>query len=222
MSSSFSTWFLKGINPGTVITLNQPFSSKWKILMKLNEYEFQVNQQENNDYGSRSFASAKFECSDPKKPSKKALMRVYIQLPHRKTEMDDADTRGRQAVAFTPPELTAYRDLTQKHSSNTPKLIGYKTGTQDRSGLVPGGFIIWLVWEIVPGLRLGDDGAGPFWALESEEREQVRTAFVNALPKLMENGWFPTVSSARSLVWHRETETLYVITTLSQLTLLTY
>ncbi|OQD95336.1 hypothetical protein PENSOL_c021G05409 [Penicillium solitum] len=183
MSSSFSTWLLKGINTGTVITLNQPFFSKWRILKKLNEYEFQVNQEENNDYGSRSFASAKFECSDPKRSSKKAFMRMYIQLPHRKTEMDDADTRGRQAVAFTPPELNAYQDLTQNHSSNTPKLIGYKTGTQDRSGLVPGGFIIWLVWEIVPGLRLGDDdGAGPFWALESEEREQVRTAFVNALP----------------------------------------
>lgn len=85
--------------------------------------------------------------------------------------------------SFTPPELIAYRDLTQKHSSNTPKLIGYKSGTQDRSGLVPGAFITWFVWEIVPGLRLGDsNGAGPFWALESDEREQVHTAFVNALP----------------------------------------
>lgn len=110
-------------------------------------------------------------------------MRMYIQVPHRKTEMDDADTRAKQAATFTPPELIAYRDLTQKHSSNTPKLIGYKSGTQERSGLVPGGFIIWLVWEIAPGLRLGDsNGAGPFWALESDERDQVRTAFVNALP----------------------------------------
>ncbi|CAG7963510.1 unnamed protein product [Penicillium nalgiovense] len=79
-------------------------------------------------------------------------MRMYIQVPHRKTQIDDTDTRGRQATTFSPPELTAYQDLTQKHSSNTPKLIGYKT------------------------------------------------EFVKALPKLVENGWFPTVSRASSLV----------------------
>jgi hypothetical protein len=38
--------------------------------------------------------------------------------------------------------LTAYLDLTQKGSINTPKLLAYETGTQDRSRLVPGGFII--------------------------------------------------------------------------------
>ncbi|KAJ5431533.1 hypothetical protein N7445_009265 [Penicillium cf. griseofulvum] len=99
-----------------------------------------------------------------------------------------------------------------KGSNITPKLLGYKTGTQDRSGLVPGGFIIWLVWEIVPGLRLSDiDGAGPFWDLESCEREQIRVAFLKALAKLKEYGWYPIVNKARSLVWHRETQTLYFI-----------
>lgn len=182
MSSSFSTWFRKGIDPGTIITLDQPLSSQWKILEKLNEHDFQVNKEEHDDYGLCSFASAKILCCDPKERAKKAFMRIYIQVPHRKTETDDADTRGRQATTFNPPELIAYLDLTQKRSSNTPKLIGYKTGTQGLSGLVPGGFIIWLVWEIVPGLRLGDsNGAGPFWALESYEREQVRAVFIKAL-----------------------------------------
>ncbi|KAJ5152751.1 uncharacterized protein N7482_009229 [Penicillium canariense] len=125
--------------------------------------------------------------------------------------MDDADTRGRQATTYTPGELAAYRDLTQK-SCNTPKLLGYKTGTQKRSGLVPGGFIIWLAWEIVPGLRLGDSfGAKPFWALKSDEREQIRAVFAKALLKLRENGWYPWVTRARNLVWHRETQTLYFI-----------
>jgi hypothetical protein len=96
--------------------------------------------------------------------------------------MDDADTRGQQATVYTPPELTALLDLTRKRSSNTPKLFGYKIGTQDRLGLVPGGLIVWLVWEIVPGLRLGDsDGADSFWGLESSEREQVRSVFIKAL-----------------------------------------
>ncbi|KAJ5772829.1 hypothetical protein N7457_007725 [Penicillium paradoxum] len=52
--------------------------------------------------------------------------------------MDDAHTRGQQATTFTPPELIAYQYPNQKHSSSTPKLIGYKTGTQDDSGFIPG------------------------------------------------------------------------------------
>ena len=115
--------------------------------------------------------------------AKKAFMRIYIQVPHRTTEIDDPDTRGQQATTYTPPELNAYLDLTKERSCNTPKLLGYKSGTQDFSGLVPGGFITWLVWEIVPGLRLGDrNGAGPFWCLESYEREQVRELLNKVLP----------------------------------------
>lgn len=86
-------------------------------------------------------------------------------------------------MSWTPEELASLLDLTEKGSNITPKLLGYKIGTQDRSGLVPGGFIIWLVWEIVPGLRLGDsNGADSFWGLKSFEREQVRSAFIEALP----------------------------------------
>ncbi|OOQ89245.1 hypothetical protein PEBR_17005 [Penicillium brasilianum] len=211
MTSSLP-WFRKGTDPGTIITLDKPLSSRWKILEKLNEYEDQATVEQNKAYGSRSFASAKFLCCDPQRRTPNAFMRVYLQIPHRRTEMDNADTRGQQAISWIPQELASLLDLTEKGSSITPKLLGYKTGTQDRSGLVPGGFIIWLVWEIVPGLRLGDhNGAGPFWSLESDERERVRLSFLKALVKLKEHGWYPTVSRARSLVWHQETQTLYFI-----------
>ncbi|KAJ5582586.1 hypothetical protein N7535_001206 [Penicillium sp. DV-2018c] len=182
MSSSYSAWFRKGPELGIIITLDQPVPSQWKILEKLNEHDYQVNEEENDEYGFRSFASAKYLCCDPRAETKKAFMRIYVQVPHRKTERDDADTRSRQATTYNPPELIAYRDLTEKGSSNTPKLLGYKTDKQDLSGLVPG-----------------------------YEREQVRSAFLQALPKLHENGWFPRVYGASSLVWHRETQTLYFI-----------
>ncbi|KAF4771079.1 hypothetical protein HAV15_012580 [Penicillium sp. str.  len=181
MTSSLP-WFRKGTDPGTIITLDKPLSSRWKILKKLNEYDDQATVEQNKAYGFRSFASAKFLCCDPQRRATKAFMRLYIQVPHRTTEMDDADTRGQQATSWTPQELASLLDLTEKGSNITPKLLGYKISTQDRSGLVPGGFIIWLVWEIVPGLRLGDgDGAGPFWGLESHERQQVRVSLLNAL-----------------------------------------
>lgn len=87
-----------------------------------------------------------------------------------------------EAATFTPAELKTYKDLTRKSSSNTPKLPGYNVGTHDCSGLVPGGFIVWLVWEIVLGLRLGDsDCTGAFWALERHEKDQVRAVFTKDL-----------------------------------------
>ncbi|KAJ5237941.1 hypothetical protein N7489_008032 [Penicillium chrysogenum] len=211
MTSSLP-WFRKGTDPGTIITFDKPLSSRWEILEKLNEYDDQATVEQNRAYGFHSFASAKFLCCDPQRRATEAFMRVYIQVPHRTTEMDDADTRGQQAMSWTPEELASLLDLTEKGSNITPKLLGYKIGTQDRSGLVPGGFIIRFVWEIVPGLRLGDrDGAGPFWGLKNYERDQVRASFLNALAKLKEHGWYPGMPRARSLVWHRDTQTCYFI-----------
>ncbi|KAJ5881012.1 uncharacterized protein N7473_012065 [Penicillium subrubescens] len=161
---------LPNSTPITPISNTHPM---WKILEKLNEHDFQVHKGEYDANGARSYASAKLLCRDPRDCKRTAFIT---------TEMDDADTGGQQATVYTPPELTALLDLTRKRSSNTPKLFGYKIGTQDRLGLVPGGLIIWLVWEIVPGLRLGDsDGADSFWGLESSEREQVRSVFIKAL-----------------------------------------
>lgn len=110
-------------------------------------------------------------------------MRFYLQVPLENTEMQDPKTRSHQATKYTPPELTAYQEFTQKDFSNVPKLIGYKVSTQDKSGLVPNGFAIWLAWEMVPGLRLGDRLENdPYWNLSTVERERVRMAFMKAYP----------------------------------------
>lgn len=178
MPSPSSTWFRKGIDPGTIITLDQPIPSKWKIVKKLNEYDYQLDKEQYR-FGVRlSFACTKLLCCDPKDDKKLAFMRIYLQVPFCGTEMDDAQTRATQAMKHTPEELIAYQELTQK-SSNTPKLLGHKTTVQDQSGLVPCGFAVWLVWEMVPGLRLGNKhGPDAFWALGDGERDQIRASFV--------------------------------------------
>ncbi|KAF7712711.1 Uncharacterized protein PECH_006783 [Penicillium ucsense] len=42
MSSPSSRWFHQGTDPGTIITLDQPVPSQWKILEKLNKRNFQA------------------------------------------------------------------------------------------------------------------------------------------------------------------------------------
>lgn len=199
-------WFSEGIEPGTIISLDRPGTSKWRILEKLNEHEHQVER----DRGL-SWASTKLRVEATGRSKSRGYMRIYMQIPYVSTETRYPDTRATQATTYSPHEFEAYKILSQKRSTITPKLLGYKEETQDSSVLVPGGFITWLVWEIVPGIQLGDAvGAATFWGLAIGEREEIRQIFQRTLPQLWSMGVFPTFAGAKNLVWDSESQTLYV------------
>lgn len=180
LASSMPTWFRKGIDPGTVISFDQPGPSQWQIVKKLNEDDFQLTEDEYRHGHRLSVAITKLLCHDPEDHKKHAFMRIYLQVPYRGTEIEDPDTRATQATKIIPQELIAYEELTRK-SSITPKLLGHKTTIQDKSGPVPGGFVVWLVWEMLPGLRLGSrHGPDAFWALDDTEREEIRISFLKS------------------------------------------
>lgn len=104
-------------------------------------------------------------------------------MPFHGTKIGNAEMRASQAMTIIPPELVAYEDLTKKNSSNTPKLLRYKTSTQDRSGPVPGGFVVLLVWEMVLGLRLSSKNRhDAFWDLNASKRQEICKAFMKAFP----------------------------------------
>ncbi|CAG8380684.1 unnamed protein product [Penicillium salamii] len=110
------------------------------------------------------------------------MMRVYLQLPYTNTELEDSATRAQQATTCDPAELSAYKTLSRNQwtSQFTPSLLAYQVSKQSDSGLIPGGFIICIVWEVVPGLRLGDSfGSEPFWASVQDitERNRIRARF---------------------------------------------
>ena len=70
----------------------------------------------------------------------------------------------------------------QKQLRITPRLLDTKKDKQDDTGFVPGGLITWLVWEVVPGIRLSDPcGAAAFWALDISERDAIREAFKESI-----------------------------------------
>lgn len=110
-------------------------------------------------------------------------MRVYVQVPHTGYEGADKATRAREAIEFTPPELKAYKSLTDKGSQNTPPLLAYELGTQGSSDIVPNGHITWIVWKKVPGKRLGDfRSAFVYWNMDRDERDRIREAFLREFP----------------------------------------
>ena len=85
-----------------------------------------------------------------------------MQVPCINTEFEDPATRASQAVQFKPRELRAYQILTKAKDKDkdgtqiAPQLLGYKEDRQDSSGLVPGGLLTWVAWEVLPGKQLGD------------------------------------------------------------------
>lgn len=177
-------WFRKDIVPSkTIITLDYPARSEWKIIQKMNEHDHQMEENSVKAGAPPSYASIKLLCEETRDTKKKAMIRVYKQIPYIGTELDGPSERSQQASSFTPQELIALKTLTQKGSTVTPCLLGYKEGQQDSSGLVPGGFITWVAWEIVPGICLGDnEGPTIFWGLERSERDEVRLAFQKVIP----------------------------------------
>jgi hypothetical protein len=169
------------IQIGKIINLVHPQPSQWKIIEILNEHDYQSEKDDPLPSG----ASLKLSCIEVNGHGRHAMIRVCVQVPYLNTEMEDSATRSTQAIRYTPKELVAYKTLTEKGSTITPQLLGYSEDRQDRSGLVPGGFLTWFAWEVVPGLRLGDYSgkATAFWLLQDpKERAEIREAFRKALP----------------------------------------
>ncbi|KAJ5801081.1 uncharacterized protein N7518_003149 [Penicillium psychrosexuale] len=74
------------------------------------------------------------------------------------------------------------------------KLSYAKNTAQDKSGLIPNGFAVYLVWEMVPGLHLGSRASpDAFWDLDHAEREEIRQNSLRNFSLIRENGYFPDV-----------------------------
>ncbi|BAE60568.1 unnamed protein product [Aspergillus oryzae RIB40] len=97
--------------------------------------------------------------------------------------------------------VEAYRRLTLHDCDFVPRFLGSSHGRQDDDGLVPGGFLSYIVFTSVPGdvLGTGTSGSpravlnisqedqkrcrktdipdGTFWALSAKERAAIRQQF---------------------------------------------
>ncbi|KOS41674.1 hypothetical protein ACN38_g7468 [Penicillium nordicum] len=205
------SWFPSGLDEGERVTLDKPSSSKWVIGKLVNTHNDQSDETH-----VPSYTCAQFECVNAT-DQEECFMRIYVQVPSTGYEHADRDTLAQQAAEFTPPELNAYKFLTDNNSRNTPKLRAYKQDTQDANGPIPGGHITWIVWQKVPGKCLGDiRDAFVYWGLQATERKRVRDAFLREFPKIMKVGYFPNHLSPCNLIWDNVNDALTEIYSLSR------
>lgn len=55
-----------------------------------------------------------------------------------------------------------------------PDLLVYKEAVQDQDGIVPGGYVTYIVWDMVPGKPVDHKA---FWDLDLASREAIRNLF---------------------------------------------
>ena len=120
----------------------------------------------------------KFLCQPVEDPSQVAFLRIYQQIPITGTEDADHDTLAKQAVPLgVCGELECFKLLQSGRCSAAPRFLGHAESTQGDNDLLPGGYIIYVVWEKVPGEPLTMEY---FWGLDSTAREDIRSKFCAA------------------------------------------
>ncbi|RAH56787.1 hypothetical protein BO85DRAFT_488961 [Aspergillus piperis CBS 112811] len=204
-----SKWFSQEeIGPGSKIKLN----NEWVVQEAISEHTLQHDHDDHLARVGPSWTAIRL-LVEKKGSRTKAYMRIYKQIMNGGTEAEPARMRARQAnTSWCPVELKVYRSLPKKRPLIVPRLLEERVAKQDESGCVPGGFLIYVVWEIVPGILLGD-ARGPkvFWTLERSERDAIREKFKEGRMKLLGWGFDPTPGSCHNLVWNAETSTLYFV-----------
>ncbi|OJJ45682.1 hypothetical protein ASPZODRAFT_26321 [Penicilliopsis zonata CBS 506.65] len=207
-----ANWFSRRLTaPGARVQLNQ---TEWTIVEEVDRQDLSADEEDLRISIEPCYGYALLLCrpSQSRETQASAFMRIYLQTPMLNTEGEDPIDRSQQATTYTPSELTALQKFTEGGVRYTPRLLDWRSSQQDESRPVPGGFIIWVVWEIVPGIRLGDDFGGDiFWTLPRSERDAVRSAFEDGYKTLLEYGYLIEFGRAKNLVWDRETQRLYFV-----------
>jgi len=126
------------------------------------------------------FAAAKFLCHPKENPSIKAFMRIYLQIPVAGNEFQNSQIRRRQAAG--PQSHVEFRTLILLQKSKcevVPRLLAHRETKQIEDGIIPGGYITYLVWEKVRGESLSSE---KFWKLDPGSRQTIRDKFREVYP----------------------------------------
>lgn len=149
----------------------------WVVIEKLSERQTPITPKDFANGMGPAYTAGKYLChlAGAGNEKKQAFMRIYKQIPLAGTEIDNVKSRGEQASKPRKHlELNALKHLTENRCSATPRLLGYETGKQNKNDCVPGGYIMYIVWEKVQG-----DSLDPmeFWSLPNNQRESIRAKF---------------------------------------------
>lgn len=166
---------------GTEVTLPSSDSlnirgDTWVIDKKLNEVSC-MTTREDLDSGRTvpSYTMGKFLCHRVGALAESAFMRIYSQVPIEDTQFLSSEVRAQQAVpSYQHSEIMALKGFKEGGCTVVPELLGYSETVQGKDGLMPRGYITYLVWDKVPGQSLSRE---LFWSFNKPKRDLIRRKF---------------------------------------------
>jgi hypothetical protein len=200
----------------------------WIILRKMDEHPSLITPEDFQEGMGPAFTAGKYYCrlAGAGNENNFAFMRIYKQIPLYGTRLDNASVRRAQASEPREhPELEAMMRFTRDRSTATPKVRGYRTGIQDANDLVPGGYIIYLVWEEVKGFCSLDRQY--FWSLPYKKRQFIREKFkiafrsattllwlyfeLTVISEVMKFGYEPMLTTSSKIILNKDTGDVYAL-----------
>ncbi|KAF4154854.1 hypothetical protein CNMCM8927_008969 [Aspergillus lentulus] len=203
--------------------------SSWTIREKLTEHSYRLSKKDADEYETTPSAGATFKCQNLENPVQEALMKIHIQVPYSGTEFRPSSVRGTQASANIPEDLEEYIEALRRlrDCKFTPNLLEHKVDVQEEDGLVPRGWIVFLLATAVPGIPLAIEGSryeyenqltflvpdGEFWKnLDRPTRDEIRTHFEAAYKDITAKGVLCGLATLRDIYWDSSTNTLTINT----------
>lgn len=167
--------------PGRIITFTTPSYSAWRLEKKLSDKNDQIDA---DDYhldavrrGKPGGAYGTFECRNIKS-NEIGVVKIVIQVPYRGSEYVSARERRKQAsqvlTRHAKIDIKPLLVLTVNKCTAAPRVKAYQREVQDKDGMVPGGFLLYVLMEKAPGQQLSYD---LFWGFNRVIRDQIRDAF---------------------------------------------
>ncbi|RDH35862.1 hypothetical protein BDQ94DRAFT_185892 [Aspergillus welwitschiae] len=203
-------WFDDGDWLG--LELSFPGGTRWKVTTKIRECEDLYSQKDHEEGGIVSEARAVFVASKVAgQAPPTAVLKIHMQVPWWGSATKRSSIRAQQAVAEpsarSENEVEALRLLTEAGCSSTPALIDWMNREQSQDQWIPGGYIHFIVMEMVPGVDVCfiiDD-------MDRGERDELRAAFKQSWLECISCGLTNLDRGAKNLRWDAARKKCYII-----------
>lgn len=200
-----NTWFDELEWTGREITFQIDNSqSTWKIYKKIAESEkFDYTMLYDNNR-PRSEAHGVFAVSNVQDPTQAAALKIWMQvvwffLPGKTSEPQP------DMGIYSKSEIDCLERLTKAGCSSTPSLLAWKHNIQGKKGVIPGGYIDYMLMDMLPGVK------PVFCDTGLSEKREVQDAFKKAWFECVSHGRDNRSRRSRNLLWDRKEQKCYIV-----------
>ncbi|OGM43522.1 hypothetical protein ABOM_008071 [Aspergillus bombycis] len=217
--------------PGREVDFAREGASTWTLTKVISEKNSQASGDDFYKHRVIGGAYGTFLCHDLLDGTRRGVMKIFMQyiplprpnealhsscilrVPFEGTEYAPAEFRASQASAsygrdfFITSQVDALRTLTINGCQSTPSIMIMKNDLQKETDPVPGGYILFILMNYLPGVQLSE---AIFWGLDASGREQIRQAFKLAWLDCLSSGILPALQDIEHVFWDGAANKAYI------------